>query len=345
MTHFLIPLICLAVLAFSPLRAKNADNQTPPLYLQFRVLSGLPWNEPGATRRSVLERIFQEPNTLARREVLREYLHTVLPVGEFPSAFDECIALEQADFPGAVPEFVMRAWAERDPAAAIMRCQPLFDLVIEGAPLDFDKWSKSIRVGNLEKARSSSYWFGDRGVLHACWKGLAAATLPPQRRMELETQFTEAYARRFQEKLPDQLKEPAEVWVRRYRSSFVENPSTISSDAGMRAELLALLAAPPEQIPVMLKWPGEPWKDVAFPRALIRWLNGDARNAPQSVERILNEYDPRHYYRDDGAVMEVIPTEFLVEWAILDRAGFMAWARKNSRGWQAQAVFMESSLF
>ena len=340
MRRILIPLICLAVLACSPLHAQDADSNAAPLYLQFRVLSGLPWKEPGSTRKTVLERIYQEPHPLARREVLREYLHTALPVEEFPLAFDECIALEEADFPGAVPEFVMREWAERDPAAAVNRCQTLFDSVIEGAPLKFEAWSTPIRVGNLEKARASSYWFADRGVVHACWKGLAAATLPPERRKELEAAFTEAYLRRFQEKPPGDIKEPAQVWSHRHRSSYVENPPTISSDAGMRAEFIRLLTAPPQEIPGTLKWPSEPWDNVTFPRALIRWMNGDGKKAPQIVEQVLDAYDPRRYYRDDNVVMDVVPTEFLVEWAILDRTGFVAWAGERSRGWRAEAVYL-----
>jgi hypothetical protein len=340
MRRILISLICLAVLASSASHAQDADSDAPPLYLKFRVLSGLPWKEPGSKRRAVLERIFQEPHALVRGEVLREYLHTALAVEEFPAAFDECMALEQADFPDATAEFVMRAWAERDPAAAINRCLTLFDLVIEGAPLEFDAWKTRIRVSNLEKARASSYWFGGRGVVHACWKGLAAATLPPERRKELEAAFGEAYVRRFQENVPDEIEEPYQVWARRYQSSYVEHLATISSDVEMRAELIRLLAASPEEIPGMLKWPNEPSQGVTFPRALIRWMNSDARKAPQIVERILDVYDPRRYYRREDALMDVIPAEFLVEWAILDRAGFMAWAGENSRGRRASAVYL-----
>jgi len=215
-------------------------------------------------------------------------------------------------------------------------------LVIEGAPLEFDAWKTPIRVSNLDKARASSYWFGSRGVVDACWKGLAAAELPAERRKELEAAFREAYVRRFQENLPGDIEEPSQGWAIRFQSSYVEHPATISSDAGMRAEFLRLLAASPEEIPRMLKWPNEPAKDITFPRALIRWMNGDARKAPQIVDRILDAYDPRHYYRDDSALMDVVPVEFLVEWAILDRAGFMAWAGRNphSSGWRAKAVYL-----
>jgi hypothetical protein len=342
MRRVLLPLLCLAVLKSSAVHAQDAESDTPPLYQKFRVLSGLPWKEPGATRKTVLERIFQEPHTLVRREVLWEYVHAALPVEEFPAAFDECIALEQADFPSATAEFVMRAWAERDPVAAINRCRTLFDLVIEGAPLKFDAWKTPISVGNLEKARASSYWFGDSGVVHACWKGLAAAQLPPEGRKELEADFREAYVRRFQENLPGNSEEPSQVWALRFQSSYVEPPATISSDAGMRAEFFWLLAASPDEIPEMLTWPREPRNDVTFPRALIRWMNGDATKASQIVERILDAYDPRRYYRNDSVLMDVVPVEFLVEWAILDRAGFMAWAAWNyhSRGWRAQAVYL-----
>jgi hypothetical protein len=334
-------LACLAVLvACSPVRAQDANADELPLYRQFRVLSGLPWMEAGSTRQAVLERIFHEPHPLVRYEVLREYLHTALPVEEFPAAFKECLALEQADFPGAVPEFVMRAWAERDPAAALRRCQTLFDLVIEGAPLGFSTWSKPIRTGNLEKTRDSSYWFGSRGVVHACWKGMAAAELAPDSRKKLEAEFTAAYARRFQASPPKDVEEPAQIWARRHRSSYVNHPATISSDAEMGGEFLRLLTAPPEEIPGMLKWPREPWDDVLFPRALIRWMNGDAKKAPQIMERVLEAYDPRRTYRDDPAVMDVIPAEFLVEWAILDGAAFMAWATEKHRGWRAEAVYL-----
>ena len=336
MRGFLISLGCLAGSLGPPMRAQDAE---APLYRQFRVLSGLPWKEAGATRQTVLARIFHEPHTLVRREVLREYLQTVLPVEEFPAAFDECLALEQADFPGAVPEFVLRAWAERDPAAAVKRCQTLFDLVIEGAPLDFDKWSKPIRTGDLEKARASTYWFGDRGVVHACWKGLGAATLSPERRKELEAEFLESYARRFQGYPPVEVEEPAQRWGRRYRS-IVDHPAPISTDPERRRELLRLLAATPEEIPGMLQWPREPWNDLLFSRALIRWMNGDASKAPQIVERVLAAYDPRRFYRDDPALMDVIPAEFLVEWAVLDRDAFMAWAGEKPRGWRAQAVYL-----
>ena len=339
MRGFLISLVCLAGSVCPPLRAQDADAEALPLYRQFRMLSGLPWKEAGATRQTVLARIFHEPHTLVRREVLREYLQTVLPVEEFAAAFDECLALEQADFPGAVPEFVMRAWAERDPAAAVKRCQTLFDLVIEGAPLDFDNWSKPIRTGDLEKARASTYWFGDRGVVHACWKGLGAATLSPERRNELEAEFLSSYARRFQEYPPAEVEEPVQRWGRRYRST-VDHPAPLSTDPERQRELLLLLAATPEEIPGMLQWPREPWNDLLFSRALIRWMNGDASKAPQILERVLDTYDPRRFYRDDPALMDVIPVEFLVEWAVLDRDAFMAWEEKPHRGWRAQAVFL-----
>jgi hypothetical protein len=339
MREMIIPLICWALVVSAQSQAAASDSDPSPLHLKFRVLSSLPWKVPGATRKMVLERIFSEPDILARGEVLREYLHTALPVEEFPAAFDECMALEQADFPDATAEFLIRAWAERDPAGAINRCLTLFDLVIEGAPLQVDAWKKPIRISNLEKARASNYWFGTRGVVHACWKGLAAAALRPERRKELESQFRGAYLRRFGAQLPARIEDPYKAWVRRYRSSYGEHPDTTSSDAQLRAEFIRMLTAAPEEIPGMLKWPAEPPSDITFPRALIHWMNGDASAAQKIVERILDYYDPRQFYRGDSALMDMIPAEFLVEWAILDRAGFMAWAETQG-GSRAQAVYL-----
>jgi len=310
----------------------NASTDELPLFREFRVLSGLPWKEAGATRKTVLERIFHEPHILVRREVLREYLRTDLPVQDFPAAFDECIALEQADFPGAVAEIVMREWAERDPLAAIKRCETLFDLVIEGAPFAFDGWDKPIFSGNLEKAQASTYWFGNRDVVDACWKGIAAATWLADRRKVVEEKFTVPYEKRFHEMPPE---------IGHDRFSSVDQPVNISTNAGLRGEFLRLLAAPPEEIPAMLKkWPREPWDDLLFSRALIRWMSGDVKKAPQIVERVLDAYDPRHFYRNDDTLMDVIPAEFLVEWAILDGDGFLAWMKSNARlrGWRAYAV-------
>jgi hypothetical protein len=192
----------------------------------------------------------------------------------------------------------------------------------------------------LDKARASRYWFGNRGVVHACWKGLAAATLPPDRRKELETSFRESYTRRFQEDLSEKIEDPYYAWVRRYQNFYSEHPATISSDAEMRTEFIRVLAAAPEEIPAMLKWPKEPPTDITFTRGLIRWMNGDARKALQILNRILDVYDPRRFYRDDSALMEVVPAEFFVEWALLDRAGFMTWAANNSSGPRAQAVYL-----
>ncbi len=340
-------LFCLmaVVVIFPPVRAQDAKvdvaSEEVPLYREFRVLSGLPWKEAGATRKTVLERIFHEPHILVRREVLREYARTDLPVQDFPAAFDECIALEQADFPGAVAEIVMREWAERDPLAAIKRCETLFDLVIEGAPLDLGGWDKPIQTGDLEKLQASSYWFGNRDVVEACWKGIAAASWLADRRKVLQEKFTTAYERRFHEKPPEDVEEPAQRGGAHYRNSYADRPANISTNAGMRGELLRLLATPPEEIPATFKkWPGEPWDDLMFSRGLIRWMSGDGKKASQIVERVLDAYDPRHFYRSDDVLMDVIPGEFLVEWAILDEDGFLAWMKNNGRlcGWRAYAV-------
>ena len=340
MRRLLFFLICLAGIFSSWVSAQNTDNQTLPLCQQFRVLGGLPWNEPAAARKTVLERIFNEPNLLVRHEVLREYLEKVLPVEEFPAAFDECIVLEQADFPDAVGQYVMRAWAERDPASAIARCQTLFPVMIEGAPLDFDEWSKPIQIQDLEKARASAFWFGDRAVAHACWKGMAAATLTPERRKELEHAFLDGYFRRFQEQPPKNIEEPSAFWARRYRRGWVDTPPTIGSDEKLRADFFRLLSAPPDEIAGLIQWPGRPWDDITLPRAMIRWMNGDAKKAPQIIEHVLDAYDPQGFYRSDSETMRIIPTGFLVEWAIVDRASLLHWVEIGRMGWRAEAVRM-----
>jgi hypothetical protein len=71
---------------------------------------------------------------------------------------------------------------------------------------------------SVPAARASSYWFGNRGVVYACWNGLVAAALPPERKNELEREFRKAYARRFQEELPAEIEDPdhAIPWESRY---------------------------------------------------------------------------------------------------------------------------------
>lgn len=337
MKRLCLSLICLAGTIPSRLSAQEPATDPLPLCQQFRVLSGLPWEEPGADRKTVLERIFREPNVLVRREVLKEYLDKVLPVAEFPAAFDECIALEQADFPDAVGQFVMRAWAERDPAAAITRCQSLFDLIIEGAPLGFDGWSKPIQVHDLDKARASTFWFGDRGIVHACWKGLAAADLTPERRIELEKIYGREYFRRFQEQPPGDIEEPTAIWARRYWYTW-DKPPTIASDQALRADFFRIMSARPDEIAGSINWPRKPWEDFTLPRAMIRWMDGDPQNAPEIVGQLLDAYDPHCFYRGGSGALKIIPTEFLVEWAILDPAGFLAGASRAGKDWRVPAV-------
>src|SRR4051794_31546722 len=52
----LISLALMTSIASAPLRGQDLEDTAPPLYLKFRVLSNLPWKEPGATRKTVLER-------------------------------------------------------------------------------------------------------------------------------------------------------------------------------------------------------------------------------------------------------------------------------------------------
>src|SRR4051812_20284224 len=70
MRRFFLTLLHLFALSSSGLHAQDANTDEPPVYLEFRVLSSLPWKEAGATRTQTLQRIFQEPNMRARVEVL-----------------------------------------------------------------------------------------------------------------------------------------------------------------------------------------------------------------------------------------------------------------------------------
>jgi hypothetical protein len=319
--------------------AQEAPNAIP-VYQQFPFLSALPWEAPGASRRTVLERIFREPDPPIRRVILREYLRGVLPVGEFPAAFDECITLEQADFPDDTAALVMREWAARDPAAALERCRALLDLIIEGAPGELYSWKEPLRPANPERVRASSYWFGGRQIAHAWQAGLDAnADLPQVPRRELASAFTNAYYRRFQQYPPTEGEDPWKAWNRRYRWGYGHKPDTVASDPALRDSLLELLRTPPAEIAGKITWPKGPTDDPLYARALVRWMDGDATKAPRIVEQALDVYDPKRFYRGQTELLEIIPVEFLAEWARLDREGFITWQQKEWRGWRAQAVF------
>jgi hypothetical protein len=66
-------------------------------------------------------------------------------------------------------------------------------------------------------------------------------------------------------------------------------------------------------------------------RALIRWMDGDAKRGPEIVESILQAYDPHGVLRKTSK-LEPVPIEFLVEWAVLDSAGFREWVLPEKQG-------------
>lgn len=308
-----------------------------PIYQQFQVLSSLPWLEPGGTRKEILARIYREPEWLVRREVLREYLRTVLPVAEFPSAFSEIMVLDQADFPDVVAAVVMYEWAKRDPAAAARHCEGLFDLVIEAKNSSFERWKYAIEVGDLERLRASSYWFLSRDALHACWLGLDQAP------KEVRETFKASYLQRFKAGQADgRLTELGERWLRRYPWNVPTSTPEFENVEAYREYYLEMMRTPSGEIPQKIRWPQEAWDDLVFPRVLVRWMSGDPSRAGQIIEHVLDAYDPKQVYRSDWdpeLLAQAIPTEFFVEWVKLDPAGFTAWAKDRQIGWRAEAVY------
>src|SRR5688500_14588501 len=88
----------------------TAAEAADPLYLQFRPVSSLPWEERGATWETVIRRLYREPNAMVRSTLLEEYL-TKIPAADFPRVFDLCLKLEEEDSPDKLLNLLLRAWA------------------------------------------------------------------------------------------------------------------------------------------------------------------------------------------------------------------------------------------
>lgn len=109
-------------------------------------------------------------------------------------------------------------------------------------------------------------------------------------------------------------------------------------DEGARKEtaqgkfLLEILACAPTEIQARLSAaPPELWDESILARALIRWMDGDAKRGPEIVEFILHAHDPYGVLRKTSK-REPVPIEFLLEWAILDSAGFKEWVLPEKEG-------------
>jgi hypothetical protein len=114
----------------------------------------------------------------------------------------------------------------------------------------------------------------------------------------------------------------------RYRAEEEERHRV---EAAQRRLLPEILATPPAEIEARLAAaPLEECADEIVARALIRWMNGDAKRGPAIVEAMLQAHDPRGVLRKI-AERDPIPLQFLLEWGILDPAGFKEWAPSLER--------------
>jgi hypothetical protein len=336
-----LPRLILTILALG-----TAAQAAEPLYLQFRPLASLPWATPDATWEQVIRRLYREPDKTVRSILLEKYL-TMVRASDFPRLFDLCLRLEEEDSPDGLLRQLLRAWARKDAGAAWAKCNALYEVIVPQEPLDVDSWGTGIIVLNPRAVAASDFWPESDGFADAFSEGVAESSLPQQEKdryialqkarsaawlaaseaAEKNTPFRgELGHSTYQppaptpEQIAEQAKQKAErdEWTRR--------------DALQRKFLLEILASPPAEIQARLSAaPPELWDEPIIARALIRWMDGDARRGPEIVEYILQAYDPHGVLRRISK-REPVPIEFLVEWAILDSAGFKEWVLPEKEG-------------
>jgi hypothetical protein len=313
-----------------------AAQAAEPLYLQFRPLASLPWATPGATWEQVIRRLYREPDKTVRSALLDKYL-TMVPASDFPRVFDLCLRLEEDDSPDNLLEQLLRAWARKDARAAWAKCNSLYEVIVTQDPLSVDSWRTGIFVLNPGAVAASNFWPESDGFADAFSEGVAESALPQhekdryiallEARSAAWTAASEAAEKKtpFRGKLRDstyQLPPPTPEDLAERAKQKAEQDELTRKNAARREFLLEILACPPAEIQARLSAaPPELWDEPIVARALIRWMDSDARRGPEIVEYILKAYDPLGVLRK-ASKREPVPIEFLVEWAILDSAGF-----------------------
>ena len=334
-----LPRLILPILALS-IAAQAAE----PLYQQFRPVASLPWTTPGATWEKVIRRSYREPDKTVRSALLEEYLRMVA-ASDFPRVFELCLRLEEEDSPDDLLGQLLRAWARKDARAAWAKCNALYDVIVPQDPLSVDSWGTGIVVLNSRAVAASDFWPETDGFAEAFSKGVAESALPQHekdryiaRQEARSAAWQEAYEAAeketlFRGELPqptDQTPPPTPEQTAEQQAQQAkykaERDEGARKDAARRKFLLEILASPPAEIRARLSAASpEVCDESIVTRALIRWMDGKAKHGPEIVDYILDSHDPHGVLRKISR-SEPVPIEFLVEWALLDSAGFQAWA-------------------
>jgi hypothetical protein len=318
-----------------------------PLYIQYRPLSGLPWQAPEAGWEQVIRRIYREPVQEIRGAVLEEYLKQV-PAADFPQVYELCLRLEEEDSPDVLLGRLMYVWAEKDPAAAWEKCLALYEIIIPQDPLSVDSWGTGIVVLNPEAVAASYFWPESDHFAEEFARGLADSMLPEPEKArftKLQEERSAAWEKAYQaaDKLtphrgsfgpgniqssPPSPPTPAEIAQReKYRAERAEYDRR---KAARHAFLLGILATPPLEIQARLTQAGpEIWdNEPLLARALIRWMDGKAERAPEIAKFVLDTVDPQEFLRTVSK-REPLPLEFVVEWGLLDSANHENWTMQQ----------------
>ena len=333
-----LPRLILPILALGTV-AHTAE----PLYLQFRPVASLPWETLGATWEQVIRRLYREPDQTVRTALLEKYLTTV-PASNFPRLFDLCLRLEEDDSPDLLLELLLRAWARTDPRAAWAKCNALYEIIIPQDPLSVDEWGTGIYVLNPRVAAASDFWPESNGFALGFSEGIAGSALPENEKdryialQKARSAAWEAANEAAEEKMPFRgtVGRPTDQPPELTPEQKAEHEAILAKQKAEQEEqtrreavqgrfLLEILACPPAEIQARLSAaPPEAWEEPILARSLIRWMDGDAKRGPEIVEYTLQACDPHGVLRKTSK-REPVPIEFLVEWALLDSAGFKEW--------------------
>jgi hypothetical protein len=340
-----LPRLILAILALG-----TAARAAEPLYQQFRPLASLPWATSGATWEQVIRRLYREPDKTVRSTLLEKYL-TKVRASDFPHLFDLCLRLEEEDSPDDLLGQLLRAWARTDARAAWAKCDALYDVIVPQDPLSVDSWGTGIVVLNSRAVAASDFWPEHDKFADAFSEGVAESALPQHERdryialqkarsaawlaacdaAEKRTPFRGQLGQQTYEPTPPTPEQIAEQQAQQAKQKAEQN-EWARKDAARRKFLLEILTCPPAEIRARLSAaPPEVCDEPIVARALIRWMDGDPRRGPEIVESILDLHDPQGVLRGISK-LEPVPIEFLVEWAILDSAGFQKWALVEKEG-------------
>jgi hypothetical protein len=329
-----LPRLILLILAIGV-----AGEAAEPLYQQFRPLASFPWVTPRTTQEQVIHRLYREPNKTVRSTLLEEYLKRV-PAADFPRVFDLCLQLEEEDSPDDLLEPLLRAWARTDAAAAWAKCKALYEIILPQDPLDVDAWGTGIVVLNPRAVAASDFWPASDKFSEAFSEGVAESGLPQpakDRYTALQKARSAAWSAAYdaaEKKTPSRGEFPNPDYqpppltpeqVEQQAQYKADLEESVRSEKVQRKFLLEILTCPPAEIRARLAAAApELWEEGVLARALIRWMDGHAERGPEIVENILDLQDPLGVLRGIST-LEPIPIEFLVEWALLDRAGFQEW--------------------